>query len=460
MPTLLIVEDEETLAKNTVLYMERYGWNAQMTPSAEDALATLAGHAPDVVLLDFNLPGMDGLSAIRRIRELQPGARIVMLTGHASMQLAVDAMKAGAVDFLAKPLVLAELRRVLDRLMDPALTRPDPVVVPIPEVRGLDQLVGESAAMQELKSRIRRVVKVRVTDGGPAPAIMINGETGSGKELVARACHYESPRRDGPFIELNCAAIPDHLLESELFGHERGAFTDARERKIGLIEAADGGTLFLDEIGEANLSIQAKLLKVLEEQRFRRIGSVREQKVDIRVITATNLDLDQAVQDARFRADLLYRLRVVNFVIPPLRERGTDVLLLARRFLEQFARRYAKGAMEFAPETLQMLLAYDWPGNVRELRNVMEQTVLLCHDPVVGPQSLTLPRQRARSATGATALEPADGGSLELASAEVDLIRRALGKTGWNITRAASVLGISRDTLRYRVEKYGLQRTH
>ena len=456
MPSLLLIEDEETLAKNTALYMERYGWSVAIAPSAEDALQNIDDVVPDVVLLDFNLPGMDGLAALSRIRERNPRARVVMLTGHANMQLAIDAMKGGSSDFLSKPVVLAELRRLLDKMVDNRAVHEAVATPRAPCADGLDHLIGESPEMLELKSRIRRVVKVNTQDGGPPPAILISGETGVGKELVARACHYESARRDGPFIELNCAAIPDHLLESELFGHERGAFTDARERKIGLIEAADGGTLLLDEIGEANLSIQAKLLKVLEEQRFRRLGSVREQRVDIRVVAATNQNLDQSVQSGKFRADLLYRLRVIHFAIPPLRARAGDVALLAIRFLEHLGKRYGKGRLQLTVSALDALQKHQWPGNVRELRNVIEQTVLLCTGPVVDVQALSLP-DSAASSSATDAGFRADGG-MELASVEIDLIRRALGKTDWNITRAAVVLGVSRDTLRYRMEKHRLQR--
>ena len=455
MPTLFLIEDEATLAKNIARYLERHGWDVEIAATAEDGLQRIAAVGPDIIMLDFNLPGMNGLAALSILRERDPQARVVMLTGHANVQLAVDAMKAGTCDFIAKPVVLADLARVLDRLVKEGRLRKEIAYYHARDEGVLEDLIGECPALVELKARIRRVVQVTSTEGGPPPSILITGETGCGKELVARACHYESPRRDGPFMEVNCAAIPANLLESELFGHERGAFTDARERKIGLIEAADGGTLFLDEIGEADLAIQAKLLKVLEDQRIRRLGSVQERRVDVRVIAATNQLLEQKVQEGRFRADLLYRLRVVHFVVPPLRARGSDIELLAHRFLEQFGRRYGKPALAFAPGAFAALKAYSWPGNVRELRNIIEQTVLLAQNETIDAADLSLP-QLAPPAAKHAALNVSDG--VELASVERDLIRQALEKTGWNITQAARMLGISRDTLRYRIERHRLTR--
>jgi len=455
MPTLFLIEDEETLAKNIARYLERHGWDVETSTSAEDALPRVPAVGPDVILLDFNLPGMDGLAAVAMLRERDPQARIVMLTGHANVQLAVDAMKAGTSDFLAKPVVLADLKRVLDKAIDDGRLRKEVAYYHARDAGGVDDLVGECPEMLALKAGIRRVVQVVSTEGGPPPSILVTGETGCGKELVARACHYESPRRVGPFIEVNCAAIPANLLESELFGHERGAFTDAKDRKVGLIEAADGGTLFLDEIGEADLAIQAKLLKVLEDHRIRRLGSVQERRVDVRVIAATNQVLEQRVQEGRFRADLLYRLRVIHFSVPPLRARGDDIRLLATRFIAQFARRYGKPGMSFTVAALDALVTYRWPGNVRELRNFVEQTVLLAQHDWIDAADLSLPQLPPEPTQ--TLLADSAGG-IELASVENDLIRRALDRAGWNITQAARLLGISRDTLRYRMERHGITR--
>jgi two-component system, NtrC family, response regulator AtoC len=270
---------------------------------------------------------------------------------------------------------------------------------------------------------------------------------------VARACHSESRRRDAPFIEVNCAAIPANLLEAELFGYERGAFTDAKERKSGLIEAADGGTLFLDEIGEADASTQAKLLKVLEDQRVRRLGAVVEKRVDVRVITATNRDLEQLVKDGRFRADLLYRLRVIRLQVPPLRARAGDAKLLAEAFLGQFSKRYNKPGLRFSPEAIDLINKYAWPGNVRELRNVVEQTVLLARTVELDVEDLGL-----NISDTVYELPPSAEQNLELPQMERAAVLQALERTDWNVTQAARVLGISRDTLRYRIEKHGLAR--
>jgi two-component system, NtrC family, response regulator AtoC len=457
MPSLLLIEDEDTLAKNVQRYLARHGWDVELAGTAENGLAQLAKLQPDVVVLDFQLPGMDGLVALATIRERDPDARVVMITGQGSVQLAVDAMKAGAADFLPKPLVLADLKRILDKLTGEGRMRNALAYYRSRDQGCLPKITGESAPMLELKERIRLVLRAEAGDtGGPAPAILVTGETGSGKELVARACHAESRRRDGPFIEINCAAIPANLLEAELFGYERGAFTGAAERKIGLIEAADGGTLFLDEIGEADAATQAKLLKVVEEQRIRRVGSVQERRVDVRVIAATNQLLEGRAREGRFRPDLLYRLRVIELKVPPLRARGADIILLANRFLEEFAKRYGKSGISFTPAALDRLTRHDWPGNVRELRNLIEQSVMLARSASIDYSDLGLPAVETCARAAPEAEAPQE--TLELAQVERDLLRQALERTGWNVTQAARILGITRDTLRYRIEKHGLAR--
>ncbi len=328
------------------------------------------------------------------------------------------------------------------------------------ERSGLRKLLGESPSMLALKHKIHQFMEAeqRLVDGEP-PAVLITGETGTGKEVLARAIHHGGPRRNGPFIALNCGAIPAQLLEAELFGHERGAFTDAKERKLGLAEAADGGTLFLDEIGDMEMSLQVKILKLLEERTVRRLGSVRDQPVNARIVAATNQPLEKLVSEGRFRSDLFFRLRIVQLALPPLRERGPDILLLARHFLETQRRRYNKPGLRLGEDAEQAMLAYGWPGNVRELRNVIEQTVLLATAPDIEAAQLPFcavlgnPRPDAERPAS-----PGEAGSLSLERVERELLVQALDRAAGNVTQAARFLGVSRDTLRYRIEKHGLSR--
>ena len=460
---VLIVEDETILAKNIKTYLERLEYDVRVVSSAEEGLEQVDAFKPDAILLDFHLPGMDGLEALAKFRQHDPGARIFMLTGHGTVQLAVDAMKAGATEFLTKPVVLGKLKLLLEKALGDERRE---VTLSYYQSReaaqsGLDRLIGESPPMHALKDTIRRLLESeRALADADAPAVLINGETGSGKELVARAMHFDGPRGKGPFVEINCSSIPTHLLESELFGYERGAFTDARERKLGLVEAADGGTLFLDEIGDIDHGLQAKLLKLLEDKSLRRLGSVRDQVVNVRFITATHQPLDQLVREGRFRSDLFYRLRIIHLVVPPLRERGHDVLTLARTFLDLHGRRYGK-ELTFSPAAERALLAHSWPGNVRELRNIVEQAVLLARGPVIGPEQL--PLASIDSPIGGTGVGgistsiydiPEEG--IQLEQVERELVRRGLEKAGGNVTQAARLLGLTRDTLRYRIEKFGL----
>jgi DNA-binding NtrC family response regulator len=319
--------------------------------------------------------------------------------------------------------------------------------------------------MVATKEMIGRLIRAEcaLTDGEP-PAVLITGETGTGKELVARALHYDGARRERPFVEINCASIPGPLLEAELFGYEKGAFTDARERKLGLAETADGGTLFLDEVAELEATMQAKLLKLLEDKTIRRVGGLREHKVDVRIIAATNQDLERMVRDGRFRSDLFFRLRIVHIGLPPLRVRGNDILLLAQRFLSLHSARYGKAPMRFSPQAEQQLLTYAWPGNVRELRNAIEQTVLMASADVVQPLHLPFCRTLAMPHYEVLAHAPAEPTALPVSAPEAQnfslleversLLAQALQRTAGNVTRAAKLLGLSRDTLRYRMGKY------
>ncbi len=455
---LLIIEDEAILAKNIRIYFERAGYDVRAASSAEDGLRQLDLFKPDAVILDYQLPGMDGIEMLTMLRSADPTLKVVMLTGQGTVDLAVQAMKLGAADFLTKPVELEKLRLLIEKLFNEERTAHALSYYRERESRdsGLRQLIGESAPMRSLREILDRLLAAEASLGDDEPpAVLITGETGTGKEVLARALHYDGPRKTGPFIELNCGTIPAHLLESELFGHERGAFTDAKGKKLGLVEAADGGTLFLDEVGDMGLDLQVKLLKLLEDKMVRPVGSVRGHKVNVRIIAATHQPLPQLIAEGRFRSDLYFRLRIVQLALPPLRERGSDILLLARHFLAQQAQRYGKGGLRFSAEAEAALLRHGWPGNVRELRNLVEQTVLLSSEPVIqashlalqGPLDLSLQAPAARG-TAAPHLD----------EVERDLIVQALETCGWNVTKAAQRLGISRDTLRYRMEKHGLSR--
>ena len=472
--TVLVIEDEPVLARNIVLYLERGGLSAQAANSAEEGLSQLDALHPDVVILDHNLPGQSGLRTLQTLRARDPHLPVVMTTGHGSEQVAVDAMKAGAFDYLIKPVSLAQLRQVLDRAVQMQRQqeelrhlRQQVAATPIrgdKAATGIAALRGDSAPMQVVRDRLRQVIDAdqRLGDA-PPPAILINGETGTGKELVARALHFDGPRRNGPFVELNCANLPANLVESELFGHERGAFTDAKERRIGLVEAADGGTLFLDEVGELEQPTQAKLLKLLEDRQIRRLGSVREQAVNVRVLAATHRSLDDMVAQGRFRADLYFRLGIVRIQLPPLRERDGDVALLAQTFLASLSRRYGKPDLRMTPAALARLQAHHWPGNVRELSNLIEQCVILADSPEIDATHLPLGPTMAAAGTERAVHAPTHPAAtvlptaLSLPETERLMLSDALAQHRWNVTQAARALGISRDTLRYRIDKFGLK---
>lgn len=452
---ILIIEDESTLARNLATYLERLGYEPRVAGSAEEGLAMILQWRPEVILCDHNLPGLSGLDALRRVRATDPDARVVMMTGYGSTELAVDAMKAGAADFLTKPLVLGEVKLLLERLISQGRLESavDYFTSRAAQGSGLDEIIGESEPMLALKQSISTLLQSEANLGdGELPAVLVVGETGTGKELVARAVHFGGTRRARPFVELNCGALPAALVEAELFGYERGAFTDARQRKAGLMETAEGGSVFLDEIGETELPTQVKLLKLLEEKRVRRLGGLHATPVNARVISATNRPLEQMVREGRFRADLYYRLRIVELRVPPLRARGPDILLLARHFLALNGGRYRKPGLTFSADAERLLCAHAWPGNVRELRNAIEQAVLLAADRTLGAAELRFVASPVLDAGGA-----ADDNDLNLERMERRLIQRALERTEQNVSAAARLLGISRDTLRYRLDRIGLR---
>jgi len=462
LPRAMLVEDDETLADNMRTWLAKHGWEVSVFHGVDAALAKLETVRPDVIVADYMLPGRTGLELVKEVAALDAQIKVVMATGHGDVQLAVEAMRAGAYDYVVKPLVLAELGLTLERAMDAARMEKRLSFYRSNQARGsgVASLLGESAPMQATRARIRHVLEAEaaLTDG-MLPPVLITGETGTGKELAARALHFDGMRREGPFVEVNCSSLPLQLLESELFGHERGAFTDAKERKVGLVEAAEGGTLFLDEIGEVDLAIQAKLLKLLEERSVRRVGSTRERKVDVRIVSATNQDLERMVREGRFRSDLFFRLRIVTLHMPPLRERRDDVLPLARHFVALHGRRYGKKDLRLSSDAEAALLAHGWPGNVRELGNTLEQAVLLARAGTIAAHDIALCMQVQPGEAPHAAAQPVPGGPLP--GRHVEHLSRArleaaIVETNGNIARAARALGITRDTLRYQLRKQGL----
>lgn len=458
--SVLVIEDEPILARNIQTYLSRFGIDCQVADSAEAGLATFEHLRPDVVVLDHNLPNRSGLSLLQELHQREPGLPVIMATGHGSETIAVEAMKAGAYDYLIKPLSLHQLRQVTDRAV-----RQQRQTAELRHLRGpgdststtghgAQPLLGDSPPMQRLRQRLAQILDAeRRQEDGPPPSVLIVGETGTGKELVARALHFGGCRADGPFVEINCAALPSHLVESELFGHERGAFTDAREKRIGLVESAHGGTLFLDEVTELEPAVQAKLLKLIEDRRIRRLGSTREITVDVRILAATNRSMEAQVHSERFRSDLYYRLRGLQVVLPPLRERNGDSMQLAEHFLALVSRRYGRPGLRLSEDARRRLQQYRWPGNVRELAHVIEQAAILCGDALIQADDLLLPVVPDSDLMDLQDL-PSDA---RLPDVERQLLRQSLERNGWNITQAARALGISRDTLRYRIEKHGLR---
>jgi two-component system, NtrC family, response regulator AtoC len=462
---ILVVEDNAIQASSIAVYLTRHGWDVQTCGSAEEGLALWDSVHPDAVVADLALPGMSGIEMLEKMRESDARVKCIFMTGDDSAQTAVRAMKAGAYDYVIKPVVLAELHLLVERAIGTARMEQ---ALEFHHQRqahgaGVASLIGDSPVMKGLRATISQLLDAerRICDA-ELPAVLINGETGTGKELVARSLHFDGPRSQGPFVEVNCASIPTNLLESELFGHEKGAFTDARERRTGLVEAADGGTLFLDEIGEIDPSVQAKLLKLLEDKTIRRVGAVKERKVNLRIISATNRDLEGMVGEGRFRSDLYFRLRIVSISVPSLRARGDDILLLARHFLAVHGRRYGKPGLRFSPDTETALLQYGWPGNVRELRNMLESTVLLADGNLISPEQLALCTRLAPTEDVQHSIERGVpvGRPNESHPAHVErtTVINALERTGWNITKSARLLGLTRDMMRYRIERLGLSR--
>jgi len=450
---ILVVDDDEAIRWTLREALQSWGFATVEAGSVAEALKQFHAELPAAVLLDIDLPDGSGLDVLREIKREQAEAIVIMITGNVQVDNTISALRGGAYDFIAKPLNLEELRVTLRNAIETRQLRREVAQVRKERAREFNfrQIVGESPAMKKMLSLAAKVAESEVS------SVLLQGESGTGKDLVAKAIHYGSERSEGPFVAINCAALPATLIESELFGYEKGAFTDAKARKEGLFEQAEGGTLLLDEIGELELSLQAKLLRVLEEGAFRRVGGLKDIPLDVRVLAASNRDLKAESEAGRFRLDLYYRLSIIQIDIPPLRERGDDVLLLSQHYIDTIGARLKRNKVTgLSAETQEVFRSYEWPGNVRELRNVIERALILEDaDKITSeylPGGLLAPTHNPAPSEAATRFVlPEQGISLD--EAERSFVRQAIQRSGGNQTRAAELLGISRDQLRYRLKK-------
>jgi two-component system, NtrC family, response regulator PilR len=449
---ILIVDDEQSMREMLAILLQKERYTVLTAASRAEAAAALAQRSVDLVITDLKLPDGDGIEILRHVKAASPETIVIVMTAYGSTETAVAALKLGAHDYLIKPFDIEELKIVVRSALESReLFEENRLLKAELRDRGaLERLVGSSPAMHALHAMVRTVARTSST-------VLVSGESGTGKELVARAIHALSQRCDAPFVSVNCGALPETLLESELFGHVKGAFTDAHQTKRGLFEAANRGTLFLDEVGEMPPAMQVKLLRVLQDKRVRKLGGTDEVEVDVRVIAATNRPLDALVKERRFREDLFYRLNVIPLQIPPLRERREDVRLLSEHFLKRFAVEMGKPLARIGPRAMEQLERYSWPGNVRELENVMERAVALETGPEIG--SAHLPEAVLAPAHAAAALPETHAGfSLDahLRDVEVTLVRRALEQTGWDRAATCRMLGLAPRSLRYLIHKHRL----
>jgi two-component system response regulator AtoC len=447
--TILVVDDERLIRWSLVERLRAEGYQLLEAATGAEALEKLA-EGVDLVLLDYKLPDTDGVAVLRQVKDYDPDILVILLTAFATVDTAVEAMKIGAYHFANKPFNLDDIVQTVQKALETTRLRREVRALRASAAQpfGFDRIVGDSPKMTAFKDLLRKVAT------SPASTVLLTGESGTGKDLAAKVLHYNSSRASRPFMNITCSAIPEALLESELFGHERGAFTDARQQKRGLLESADGGTVFLDEIGEMVLPLQAKLLRFLEEKTFKRVGGAQDIRVDARIISATNRNLEEQVRDGKFRSDLYYRLNVLPIELPPLRVHLEDVPALASFYVDTYNREFRKSVRGVSDGGLALLKKYDWPGNIRELRNAVERAMLLAEGPWLEARDFPLLRKDVLPANGFGL--PAGGVNLE--DLERSLVVQALEQSGGNQTRAAALLGLNRDQIRYRIEKFALAR--
>jgi DNA-binding NtrC family response regulator len=447
--TILVVDDEDLIRWSLTSRLQDEGYRMLEATTAAEALKRFRDGV-DLVLLDYKLPDGDGLDVLRQIKGAEPDILVILLTAHSSVELAVQAMKQGAYHYANKPFNLDEIVLLVDKALETTELRRQVRALRSSQAQpySLDRIVGESEAIVGVRALLKKIAT------SPASTVLLTGESGTGKDLAAKVIHYGSERAGKPFMNITCSALPENLLESELFGHERGAFTGADRQKRGLFESADGGTVFLDEIGEMVPALQAKLLRFLEEKTFKRVGGSADIRVDVRVIAATNRKLEEEVRQGKFREDLYYRLNVVPIALPPLRERATDIPLLVRYYVDAFNTEFKKRVQDVALDALARLQAYGWPGNIRELRNAVERAMLFGEGKTLTLDDFPVTRTAALLTEGVAL--PANG--IDLEQLERSLVVQALERSGWNQTRAAALLGLNRDQIRYRIEKFKLER--
>ncbi len=441
---LLIIDDEPEILKQVSGLMEDEGYGTVTASGGEEGIKTFAGGGVSLVLLDVYMPGMTGLEVLERLKEIDPGVPVIMVSGQGTIDVAVKATKLGAIDFIEKPFVPEKLLVSVANALELQSLRSENIRL-AGELRQSRVMVGRSVAMRGLEAEIAKAAPSKIR-------VLIMGENGTGKELVASAIHENSPRSDKPFVKLNCAALPKDLIESELFGYEKGAFTGATTKKQGKFELADGGTLLLDEIGDMSLDTQAKLLRVLEEEEFEKLGGKRPIKVDVRVISSTNKNLQEEIKKGNFREDLYHRIAAMPIAVPPLRERKDDIPPLVEHFLSLFCQENNRPTKRFSDGAIKVLMSYDWPGNVRELKNIVERLVIMAERKVIDEDEIKPLVSEARIAAGDRSLS-------ELTEDfEKSLILSELEKTGWNVSKAASRLGIDRANLHRKMRRYGIHR--